>query len=86
MPRVEGVLDDGAGRGTTKPTTAETTEPEGALFWDQGTPSETELMDFWAVTCWGSGSNWESVLLSKDVVQRPSRVVSWREFQSTRLA
>ncbi len=37
-------------------------EQEGTLFRDQGTPSEPELMDFWAVTCRGSGScgsNWD---------------------------
>lgn len=37
-------------------------EPEGTLFRDQGTPSEPELMELWAVTCRGSGScgsNWD---------------------------
>lgn len=32
-------------------------ELKGALFRDQGTTSELELMDFWAATCRGSRSN-----------------------------
>lgn len=37
-------------------------EAEGALLRDQGTPSEPELMGFWAITCRGSDlsqSNWD---------------------------
>lgn len=34
-------------------------ELEGVLLANQGTSSEPKLMDFWAVTCRGSRSNWD---------------------------
>lgn len=40
-------------------------ELEGALFRDQGTSSEPELMDFWAVICRGSRSNWDLLWLGQ---------------------
>lgn len=68
-------------------------EPEGTMFRDQGTPSEPNLMAFWAVTCRGSGSNRDlgastgPMLLSKhfDKIKERTESSAGNVFRSQRL-